>query len=167
MRSSALRVLSGVLMLVAPLLAQGKRLWVLRSSGEMVEYDPVTFAAKQTVKIPAQAAQNPANLSVNRLGQILFASAASLPFSEEDAGASHKVWIWNGHSATTIDQGVRRELTERCLAGARAPLDQQHRGNRVRGAGDRLVQRLGLLGGPGHRGVEAGPAGLPVRDGYV
>src|SRR5438270_1029226 len=111
MRSSALRILSGVLMLVAPLLAQGKRLWVLRSSGEMVEYDPVTFAAKQTVKVPAQAAQNPANISVNRLGQILFASAASLPFSEEDAGASHKVWIWNGHSATTIDQGVTRELT--------------------------------------------------------
>ncbi|PYX51365.1 MAG: hypothetical protein DMG79_03300 [Acidobacteria bacterium] len=111
MRSSALRVLSGVLMLVAPLLAQGKRLWVLRSSGEMVEYDPVTFAAKQTVKVPAQAAQNPANMSVNRLGQILFASAASLPLSEEDAGASHKVWIWNGHSATTIDQGVTRELT--------------------------------------------------------
>ena len=37
--------------------------------------------------------------------------APSLPLSEEDAGASHKVWIWNGHSATTIDQGVTRELT--------------------------------------------------------
>ena len=92
MRSSALRVLSGVLMLVAPLLAQGKRLWVLRSSGEMVEYDPVTFAAKQTVKIPAQAAQNPANLSVNRLGQILFASAASLPLSPEPSFRPSAPW---------------------------------------------------------------------------
>jgi len=63
-----------VLLLTAPLLAQGKRLWVLRSTGEMVEYDPATFAVKQTVKIPADAAQSPANVSVNRLGQMLFAA---------------------------------------------------------------------------------------------
>src|SRR5947209_6164457 len=55
MRSSALRVLSGVLMLVAPLLAQGKRLWVLRSSGEMVEYDPATFAANQTRRLQRES----------------------------------------------------------------------------------------------------------------
>ena len=99
-----------VLLLTAPLLAQGNRLWVLRSTGEMVEYDPATFAVKQTVKIPADAAQSPANVSVNRLGQMLFADAVALPLSKEDAAASHSVWFWNGHNAATIDLGVKREV---------------------------------------------------------
>ena len=99
-----------VLLLTAPLPAQGKRLWVLRSTGEMVEYDPATFAVKQTVKLPADAAQSPANVSVNRLGQMLFADAVALPLSKEDAAASHSVWFWNGHNAATIDLGVKREM---------------------------------------------------------
>jgi hypothetical protein len=105
-----LQVVSGLLLLTAPLLGQGKRLWVLRAPGEMVEYDPATFAAKQTVKVPAEAVQSPGNVSVNRLGQILFASAVSLPLSEEDVASAHKVWFWNGRSATTIDLGVKREV---------------------------------------------------------
>jgi hypothetical protein len=99
------------LLLTAPLLGQGKRLWVLRSPGEMVEYDPATFVVKQTVKIPAAAVQSPATISVNRLGQILYAPAVSLPLSDEDATSPHKVWIWDGHNATTIDQGVNREVS--------------------------------------------------------
>ena len=63
-----------LLLLAAPLLGQGKRLWVLRPPGEMAEYDPATFEAKQTVKIPAEALQSPERLRVNRVGQILFAS---------------------------------------------------------------------------------------------
>ena len=98
------------LLLTVPLLGQGKRLWVLRSPGEMVEYDPVTFAIKQTLKVPAAAVQSPGTVSVNRQGQILYAPAVSLPLSDEDATAAHKVWIWDGHSATTIDQGVHREV---------------------------------------------------------
>ena len=31
----------------SPLLAQGKRLWLLRAPGEMVEYDPLTFAVRK------------------------------------------------------------------------------------------------------------------------
>jgi hypothetical protein len=77
----------------------------------MVEYDPATFAVKQTVKVPAEAVQSPGSVSVNRLGQILFATVVSLPLSEEDAASAHKVWLWNGRSATTIDQGVKREVT--------------------------------------------------------
>ncbi len=96
-------------MLAGTLLAQGKRLWVLRGSGEMVEYDPVTFVEKQTVPLPEGAAETPANISVNRVGQILFAAGVSLPLSEEDAAGAHKVWIWNGHAAATIDAGVKRE----------------------------------------------------------
>lgn len=90
---------------------QGKQLWVLRAPGEMVEYNPATFTVMQTVKIPAEAMASPGNVSVNRLGQILIGASVSLPLSEEDVAAAHKVWIWNGHSATTIDAGVKRELT--------------------------------------------------------
>ncbi len=74
---------------------------MLRSPGEMVEYDPATFAVKQTVKVPAEAVQASANVSVNRLGQILFASRDLVPLSEEEAASTRKVWVWNGHSATT------------------------------------------------------------------
>jgi hypothetical protein len=105
-----LQVVSGVLALSAPLLGQGKRLWVLRAPGELVEYDPATFAAKQTVKVPAEALQSPGNISINRLGQILYATAVSLPLSDEDAASPQKAWLWNGHGAATIDQGVRREV---------------------------------------------------------
>ena len=108
-----MRMISGVisclLLLTAPVLGQGKRLWVLRSPGEMVEYDPATFVVKQTVKVPAEAVQLPQNVSVNRLGQILFAPAVALPLSEDDVSSAHKVWFWNGHAATTIDQGLKRE----------------------------------------------------------
>jgi hypothetical protein len=103
-------VVAGVL-LTTPLLGQAKRLWVLRSPGEMVEYDPATFAVKQTVKVPAAAVQSPGAISVNRLGQILYAPAVSLPLSEEDAASAHKVWIWDGHNTATIDQGVNREAS--------------------------------------------------------
>ena len=101
----------GLLLLVPALFAQEKRLWVLRAPGEMAEYDPATFAAKQTVKVPAEAVQSPENISVNRLGQILFETPVSLPLSEDDAKSAHKIWFWNGHSATTIDQGLKRDLT--------------------------------------------------------
>jgi hypothetical protein len=96
--------------MTAPVLAQGKRVWVLRASGEMVEYDPATFAEKQTVKVPAEAAEAPQRISVNHLGQILFVPEASLPLAESDVESEHKVWIWNGHAASTIDLGVKREL---------------------------------------------------------
>lgn len=97
------------LLFAVPVFAQGKRLWVLRAPGEMVEYDPATFTAKQTVKVPAEALKSPASVAVNRSGQILFAPPVSLPLSEDDAAAPHKVWVWNGHAAATIDQGIDRK----------------------------------------------------------
>jgi hypothetical protein len=99
-----------LLLLTAPLLGQAKRLLVLRAPGEMVEYDPATFAVKQTVKVPAEAVRSPGNVSVNSVGQILFAATVSLPLSKEDAASAHSVWFWNGHSASTIDLGVKREV---------------------------------------------------------
>ena len=108
---NALRVLGGLLLLTMPLCGQGKRLWVLRSSGEMVEYDPATFAAKQTVKVPGESVRSPQDITVNHLGQILFVPAVSLPLSEEEAAGAHKAWFWNGRAATEIDLGVKREVS--------------------------------------------------------
>jgi hypothetical protein len=104
------RAICVLLLLTAPMLGQGERLWLLRSPGEMVEYDPATFIAKQTVKVPAEAVQSPQGISVNRLGQILFTPAVSLPLAEDEAEAPRKVWFWNGRTATTIDQGLKREI---------------------------------------------------------
>lgn len=100
--------ISLALLFALPLMAQDKRLWVLRAGGEMVEYDPATFAQKQTVKMPAEAAKAPQNVSVNPAGQILFAPTVTLPLAAGDE-ASHKVWFWNGRTASTIDQGVSRK----------------------------------------------------------
>lgn len=97
-----------LLLLTGSLSGQSKHLWVLRASGEMVEYDPATFAVKQTVKVAGEAAQSPQSAAVNNVGQILFATAVSLPLAEEEARAAHKEWFWNGRTATTIDQGVKR-----------------------------------------------------------
>jgi hypothetical protein len=104
-----LLLICGSLLLTASLFGQGKRLWVLRPTGEMVEYDPTTFAAKQTVKLPPEAGKSPANVSVNRMGQVLFVPAVTLPLSDEDASSPHKIWLWNGHTAATIDQGVEHK----------------------------------------------------------
>ena len=98
-----------LLLMSTPLFAQTKRLWVLQSSGEMVEYDPTTFAPKQRVKLPPEALKSPSNISNNRQGQILFASTISLPLSESDATDPHKIWIWNGHTVASIDQGVEHK----------------------------------------------------------
>jgi len=99
-----------LLLLAAPLCAQEKRLWVLRAPGEMVEYDLQTFTVKQAVKVPAEALKNPAAIEVNHQGQILFAAPVSLPLAAEDAKSPHQVWFWNGHAASMIEQGVKREV---------------------------------------------------------
>jgi hypothetical protein len=96
------------------LLGQNKRLWVLRAPGEMVEYDPATFAAKPAaanppIKVPAEAVKSPLSVSVNHLGQILFAPTVSLPLAEGDADAPHKAWLWNGKTVTWVDLGVSRK----------------------------------------------------------
>jgi len=99
------------LVLVASLAAQDRRLWVLRPPGEMVEYDPAAFTAKQTVKVLAEAASSPQNVSVNHLGQMLFAAPVSLPLTEGDLATEQKVWFWDGHAATTLTREVSRTTT--------------------------------------------------------
>jgi hypothetical protein len=95
-------ILAVTFVFAASLLAQGKRLWVLRAPGEMAEYDPASFAAKQSVKVPAEAVASPQTLSANRLGQMLFATPLSLPLPEGDLANERKVWFWDGRAASTF-----------------------------------------------------------------
>jgi len=95
-------ILAVTFVFAASLLAQGKRLWVLRAPGEMAEYDPASFAAKQSVKVPAEAVASPQTLSANRLGQMLFATPLSLPLPEGDLANERKVWFWDGRAASTL-----------------------------------------------------------------
>ena len=97
-----------VLLLAISLAAQSRRLWVLRAPGEMAEYDSATFAAKQSVKAPAEAVASPQNFSVNHLGQMLFAAPAALPLAEGDLAAERRVWFWDGRTATTLAREVAR-----------------------------------------------------------
>jgi hypothetical protein len=101
-----------LLLTSTPLFAQTKRLWILQSSGEMVEYNPTTFAIMQRVKLPPEALKSPSNISINHQGQILFASTISLPLSDADATDPHKIWMWTGHAATSIDQAVEHKSEE-------------------------------------------------------
>ncbi len=101
-------VLCVVLALSVALVAQGKRLWVLRAPGEAAEYDPATFAPKQAIKVPPEAMAAPQSFSVNHLGQMLFAAPASLPLTEGDPETERKLWFWDGHAATTLTRDVAR-----------------------------------------------------------
>jgi hypothetical protein len=97
-----------LLLFAAALAAQSKRLWVLRAPGEAVEYDPATFAEKQTVKVPAEAVESPRNFLINHPGQLLFAAPVSLPLAEGDLAAERRVWFWDGKTATTLSREVSR-----------------------------------------------------------
>ncbi len=110
---TTLQVIAVLLLLTASLCAQGKHLWALRDPGELVEYDVTTFAVKQRVKLPPEALKAPGNISVNSQGQILFAPAVPLPLSDSDISAPHQVWIWNGHTAASLDQSVVHKVEDR------------------------------------------------------
>jgi hypothetical protein len=105
---NAVAITCAVVSLSISLVAQNKRLWVLREPGAAVEYDVSTFAEKGTVKIPEDAVASPQNFSINSAGQMLFAASVALPLSEEKYDAERKVWLWDGHAATTITRDVSR-----------------------------------------------------------
>lgn len=91
--------------------AQSKRLWVLRTPGEAVEYDPTTFAAKATVKVPAEAAASPQSLEISHLGQMLFCASVSLLLTEGDFTGERKVWVWDGRTALALTRDVTRRTS--------------------------------------------------------
>jgi hypothetical protein len=102
-----------VLLLAFPLLAQEKRLWVLRNSGEMVEYELAAFTVKNRVKVPPEAVKAPGNLSVNRMGQMLLVPSTAPAVTEEDASAPVEPWFWNGKSAITLQRGAEHKSEQR------------------------------------------------------
>jgi hypothetical protein len=83
----------------------------VRAPGEAVEYDAATFAEKQTVKIPPEAVGLPQSLAINHLGQMLFAVPVVLPLAEGELSAERKVWLWDGHTATTLSRDVGRTIS--------------------------------------------------------
>jgi hypothetical protein len=98
------------LLLSTSLAAQSKRLWVLRASGEMVEYDSATFVPRQTVKVPAEAVDSSQSFAVNQRGQMLFAESVALPLSEGDFAAERKIWFWDGHAAASLTRNITRTV---------------------------------------------------------
>lgn len=110
-----------IFFVAVPLMAQGKRLWVLRPPDEMIEYDSETFASKQTVKIPPEAIASPQQISVNRQGQMLFAPALSLPLDEGDLQAGNRIWFWDGRQASSLDGHAKRSTGK---AGSNLAIDE-------------------------------------------
>jgi hypothetical protein len=105
---NAVAIACAVISFSISLVAQNKRLWVLREPGMAVEYDAATFAEKGSVKVPQEAVSSSQNFSVNAAGQMLFAASVALPLSEEKYDAERKVWLWDGHAATTVTRDVSR-----------------------------------------------------------
>lgn len=101
------------LLLAVPVFGQATRLWVLRDPGEMVEYDPITFAVKNRVKVPAQAVKWPANLSVNRLGQMLLVPSTAPAVTDEDSAVPHEIWFWDGQAASTLNDHAEHTSEKR------------------------------------------------------
>lgn len=83
----------------------GRRLWVLEDSGEIVEYNPSTWAVRKAVQVPAEAVRNPDGFAINRIGQMLFC-----PISEGEStslpgdSAASRIWLWNGQKSVYLDR---------------------------------------------------------------
>ena len=86
---------------------RSKRLWVLRAPGEMVEYDPATFAVKQRVKSASRGGEISRKYFSESTGQILFASAVddSRSYRGGCSRAAH-VLVLERARGNTIDPGV-------------------------------------------------------------
>lgn len=83
----------------------GKRLWVLQEPGQVVEYDPSTWAVLNSVKVPVEFMRDPDSLQINRNGQMLFCADPQIQFGNpEQHFPADKVWLWNGRSAEILDR---------------------------------------------------------------
>jgi len=85
-------------------IAQNHRIWVMQEPGSIVEYDPLTFASKQTSPIPPEALHAPALLQVNVQGQMLFAPNPDDP-SPDVGKAGEKIWFTDGKTPTDLKRG--------------------------------------------------------------
>jgi hypothetical protein len=96
-----------VVCLAASVMAQSRRLWVLKQPDSIVEYDPATFAPKHTVKVPEEVLKAARILQINHHGQMLFAPNTDDP--SPDVGKNgERFWFWDGQSATMLGRGIMR-----------------------------------------------------------
>lgn len=81
--------------------AQSRRVWVLRAPNSIVEYDPVTFAVKQTIAVPEDVPKAARILQINHQGQMLFAPNTDDP--SPDVGKNgERFWFWDGHAGSML-----------------------------------------------------------------
>ncbi|MFB3915393.1 MAG: hypothetical protein ACE14M_01595 [Terriglobales bacterium] len=93
----------------AVLSAQAHSLWVLQKPNRAVEYDPNTFAVRQTLQVPPQIFNRPEDLSINSKGQMLFPLNLAEMSGESVA---QKFWIWTGSTAQTLVRSATRKTSD-------------------------------------------------------
>jgi hypothetical protein len=107
---SLLRLLFVAACLTASVFGQSRRIWVLKEPDSAVEYDPATFAAKQTQKVPEDVPKAARILQINAKGQMLFAPNTDDP--SPDVGKNgERFWFWDGQAATMLGREIIRVST--------------------------------------------------------
>lgn len=105
--SKLLRCLLMVACLCPAVVGQSRRVWVLKEPDSIVEYDPATFAVKQTLKVPEDVLKAARILQINAKGQMLFAPNTDDP--SPDVGKNgERFWFWDGQSAGTLGREIIR-----------------------------------------------------------
>ena len=107
MSSKAWKYFLAVVCLCAVAFGQGQRVWVLTAPNSIIEYDPATFAAKQTIPVPGEVLKSPRIFQVNHEGQMLFAPNSDDPSPDVGKGAE-KFWFWDGHAAQMLGRETIR-----------------------------------------------------------
>ena len=91
--------------------AQERRLWVVQPSATVVEYDPLTFAKKDSRAVPGDVSSAPQVLQINRQGQMLFAPSPDDPSPDVGKGAL-TFWFWDGRSEVKLGRDAIRTSTK-------------------------------------------------------
>ena len=87
--------------------AQSQRLWVLSQPDMVVEYDPGTFAPKQSTKVPSEILKAPKILQINHKGQMLYAPNSDDPSPDVGKNAD-KFWFWDGQAPSQLGREILR-----------------------------------------------------------
>lgn len=95
------------LSLTYPSRAQGPRLWVLTEPNSVIEYDPTTFARKESVKVPDEVAKSARIFQINHQGQMLYAPNSDDPSPDVGKGGD-RFWLWDGHAASSLGRETIR-----------------------------------------------------------
>jgi hypothetical protein len=87
--------------------AQSQRLWVLNEPNAIVEFDPATFAPKQSVSVPNEVLKAARILQINRKAQMLYAPNSDDPSPDVGKNAE-KFWFWDGHAPVLLGREIIR-----------------------------------------------------------